>query len=160
MSNVRIILGAYPRIHFACRAREVRDVGGGGVLSEHQVRICSHLDPDDPVMVTELAEYMGVTASTMSLNLTRLEGAGFIFRERDPEDRRVMNVRLTESGERIRDSRTVLDPGRVDAMLQILGPEDRRRAVEGLAILADAADALVARRDEYARPLVRRADPR
>ena len=160
MSNVGIILGAYPRIQFACRAREVRDPGGGGVLSEHQARICSHLDADDPVMVTELAEYMGVTASTMSLNLTRLEGAGFISRERDPEDRRVMNVRLTESGERIRDSLTVLDPDRVDAMLQRLRPEDRRRAVEGLALLADAADALVARRDEYVRSLTGRDDPR
>ena len=160
MSDVRIILGAYPRIHFACRAREVRDAEGGGVLSEHQARICSHLDAADPVMVTELAEYMGVTASTMSLNLTRLEGGGFIFRERDPEDRRVMNVRLTESGERIRDSLTVLDPDRVDALLQGLRPEERRRAVEGLALLADAADALVARKHEYVRSLTGRDESR
>lgn len=149
MSDVGIILGAYPRIHFACRAREVRDPAGSGVVSDHQARILGHLDADDPTMVTELAEYMGVTASTMSLNLTRLEKGGFLLREPDPLDRRVKNVRLTEAGERICGSVTVLDPDRVAALLQTLGPEPRQRAVEGLAILADAADALVARRDHY-----------
>ena len=104
-------------------------------------------------MVTELAEYMGVTPSTMSLNLTRLEKGGFVSRARDPADRRVMNVRLTESGERMRDSATVLDPDLVDAMLSGLRPEDRRRAVDGLAILAGAADSLVARKREYVETL-------
>ncbi len=145
MSDVEIVLSAFPRLHFACRAREVRDVVGGGVLTEHQARILSHLDAADPTMVTELADYMGVTPSTMSLNLKRLRDAGFVCRERDPEDRRVMNVRLTEAGERIRDALTVLDPERVHAMLRGLRPEDRRWAVRGLALLAEAADALVAR---------------
>jgi hypothetical protein len=40
----------------------------------------------------------------------------------------------------------VLDATLVDAMLGGLRPEDRRRAVDGLALLAEAADALVARR--------------
>ena len=153
MSDIEIVLGAYPRIHFACHAREVRDEVGGVALTQHQVRILSHLDAEDPAMVTELAEYMGVTPSTMSLNLTRLEKGGFVSRARDPADRRVMNVRLTESGERMRDSATVLDPDLVDAMLSGLRPEDRRRAVDGLAILAGAADSLVARKREYVETL-------
>ena len=149
MSDVEIVLSAFPRLHFACRAREVRDVSGGGVLTRHQARILGHLDATDPTMVTELAEYMGVTPSTMSLNLKRLRDTGFIFRERDPEDRRVMNVRLTAAGERVRDALTVLDPDRVHAMLSGLRPEDRPCAVRGLALLAEAADALVARRSEH-----------
>lgn len=153
MSDIEIVLGAYPRIHFACHAREVRDEVGGVALTQHQARILSHLDAEDPAMVTELAEYMGVTPSTMSLNLTRLEKGGFVSRARDPADRRVMNVRLTESGERMRDSATVLDPDLVDAMLSGLRPEDRRRAVDGLAILAGAADSLVARKREYVETL-------
>ena len=64
-----------------------------------------------------------------------------------------MNVRLTESGERMRDSATVLNPDRVDAMLRGLRPEDRRRAVDGLAILAGAADSLVARQRKYVETL-------
>ena len=33
MSDVETLLSAYPRIHFACRARHVRDPVGGKVLS-------------------------------------------------------------------------------------------------------------------------------
>jgi len=104
-------------------------------------------------MVTELAEYMGVTASTMSLNLKRLSETGFISRERDPDDRRVMNVRLTEAGGMIREALRELDPGRVEAMLTSLSGEERRLVVRGLAVLADAADGLVAQGSDYIRSL-------
>ncbi len=149
MSDLAIVLGAYPRIHFACRVREVRDAVSGTGLTEHQVRTLGHLGEEDPTMVTELADYMGVTPSTMSLNLKRLEAGGFITRSRDPEDRRVMNVLLTDGGRRMRDSATLLDPDRVDAMLSGLRPDDRRKALEGLVLLAEAADRLVARKKEY-----------
>ena len=96
ISDTSVLLGAFPRVYFACRAREVRDVVRGTTLTEHQARILGQLDAEDPAMVTELAEYMGVTPSTMSLNLKRLEAGGFITRGRDPDDRRVVNVRLTE----------------------------------------------------------------
>ncbi|SVA98563.1 uncharacterized protein METZ01_LOCUS151417 [marine metagenome] len=97
-----------------------------------------------------MAEYMWVTASTMSLNLKRLSEAGFISRERDSEDRRVMNVRLTESGGKIREAVRVLDPGRVEAMLTSLSGEERRFfVVRGLAVFADAADGLVTQGSDY-----------
>lgn len=115
----------------------------------HQARILAHLDEEDPAMVGEIADAMGVTASTMSLNLSRLERGGFISRERDPDDRRVMNVRLTRAGTEIRDESTLLDPDRVDALLTGMKSEERRRALEGLAILADASDRMVARGSEY-----------
>lgn len=145
MSDVQAVLRAYPRIYFACHTRHVRDPLDGREVSAHQASILSHLDPVDPTMVTELADHLGVTASTMSLTLTRLERAGYIHKERDPADRRVMNVRLTERGEAVRDAQTVLDPERVDAMLRAMDPDRRRRAVQGLALLADAADELVRR---------------
>lgn len=158
MSDVEIVMGAYPRIHAACRAGRVHDEGGQVALTAHQARIVSYLDESDPVMVTELADYMGVTPSTMSLNLKRLETAGFISRSRDPADRRVMNVRLTAVGARVRDRLTMLDADRVDSMLRRLRPPERRMAVEGLALLAEASDALVARSDEYVRSLTGEED--
>jgi DNA-binding MarR family transcriptional regulator len=100
-----------------------------------------HLDLADPAMVTELAESLGVTPSTMSLTLGRLERAGLVSRERDPEDRRVMNVRLTEEGERIRETARPFDADSVDAALLRLRPDERREAVRGLALLADAVEA-------------------
>ncbi|HUP53754.1 MAG TPA: MarR family transcriptional regulator [Longimicrobiales bacterium] len=144
-SDVEIVLQTLPRIHFALRTRGVSDPERGVEVSEHQARILGLLDEDDPAMVTELAEVMGVTASTMSLNLKRLEEGGWITRDRDPADRRVMNVRLSPAGARIREGLGELDVARVDALLRTLGREERRVAVQGLVALAEAADALRAR---------------
>ena len=94
-------------------------------------------------MVGELAEHLGVTASTMSLTLKRLEEVGYVRRDRDPSDRRVTNVRLTEAGTRVRDAQTLLDPERVARMLMTLGPSQRADALRGVRLLMDAADALV-----------------
>ena len=149
MSDIDLVMSAYPRIHFACRTRIVRDPGGGSELTAHQAGILRHLDRFEPVMVGELADHLGVTASTMSLNLKRLEGSGFITRSRDPQDRRVMNVRLTGAGERVRVTETDLDPERVHRMLGQLDPESRRTALRGLGLLAEAADSLVRQAREH-----------
>lgn len=147
-SDVAFLMSALPRIQFAC---EPRDEGGvrprhtSGGLTEHQARILRHLDLDDPTMVSELAEYMGVTNSTMSLTLRRLEAAGYIHRTRDPDDRRVMNVRLTPEGGELKDAAQALDPDRLDALLRRLSDEDRIRALQGVLALSRAADALLGR---------------
>ena len=141
-SDVEIVLQTLPRIHFACRSRGGRGPGGQAV-SEHQARILQLLDPEDPAMVGELAEAMGVTPSTMSLNLTRLEAAGLVTRQRDPADRRVMNVRLSAAGTQVREATGELDLDRVDAMLRMLDREERRVVLQGLVTLAEAADAVV-----------------
>lgn len=141
--------GALTRIVEACRRREVADSETGARVSDHQARILLQLDDRDPTMVGELADFLGVTASTMSLNLKRLEAAGCVRRSRDPDDRRVMNVRLTRVGRRIRDRASVLDPARIDAVLGCLRPDEREPALAGLGLLADGADRMVSRGDAY-----------
>lgn len=143
MSDIDTVLHAVPRILFACRERKVRDPGSGKPVSAHRAGILSHLDQEDPTMVGELAEHLGVTASTMSLTLKRLEEVGYIRRDRDPSDRRVTNVRLTEAGARVRDAQSLLDPERVARMLLMLGPTQRAEALRGLRLLMDAADTFV-----------------
>lgn len=148
MSDVDLVLRALPSLREALRPRTI-GAGAAFGVSEHQLRILGFLDAVDPTMVGELAEAMAVTPSTMSLNLKRLEAGGFIERRRDPADRRVMNVRLTEVGRRTREAVPELDPARVDAMLLTLRPDDRRRAIEGLSLLSEAAHRLDARSEAY-----------
>jgi len=142
MSDIETVLSALERIHHACRQRVVRDPEEGTRVSAHQANLLGYLDGGDPTMVTELAEHLGVTVSTMSLTLKRLERSGFVRRERDPADRRVTNVRLTEAGERVRDARSELDPERVAGILKRLDPVSRAQALRGIAVLAEGADAL------------------
>ncbi|HSW28688.1 MAG TPA: MarR family transcriptional regulator [Longimicrobiales bacterium] len=148
MAEYEVLLDAVTRVRRACRPRTAADPEGGAPVSAHQGRVLAFLDQEDPAMVGELAEHLGVTASTMSLTLTRLEGAGYVRRDRDPLDRRVMNVRLTEAGARARDALRELDPERVDRLLALVAPDARAEALRALALLADAADRLLRRERE------------
>jgi DNA-binding MarR family transcriptional regulator len=142
MSEIAVIVSALPRIEGWCRSRGATDAASGATVTERQAVTLRQLDTVDPVMVTELADFLGVTASTMSLNLKRLGEAGLIRRSRDPADRRVMNVLLTEEGARMRDRTSRIDPERVASLLDRLRPEERGRVAEAFARLAEAADDL------------------
>ena len=140
MDAVRQVMTLYPRIFFACHTRHVRDSRSGQVLSAHQASILDHLDEIEATGLNELARHMGVTASTMCLTVDRIERDGYVVRAKDARDGRRVALRLTRSGARLRDEKTVLDPKRVKAMLAHLDPAERREALRGLEMLAQAAD--------------------
>jgi len=135
----RQVMALYPRIYFACHTRHVRDAESHRLLSRHQASILDHLDEIDPTTVNDLARHMGVTAATMSIAIDRLERQGYAVRARDAADRRRVHVRLTSAGVRVRDSASVLDAPRVEALVAALTEEERALAVRGLALLAEAA---------------------
>jgi DNA-binding MarR family transcriptional regulator len=138
-SAVKAVLELYPRIFFACHTRHVRDPESGASLSAHQVSILDHLSADAPTSLAELAAHMGVTASTMSLAIDRLEGEGYVKRARDRKDARRLRLLLTAAGLRIREAHSVLDAEKVGAMLAHLNAAERNDAIRGLELLARAA---------------------
>jgi DNA-binding MarR family transcriptional regulator len=140
-SDVALVLAAYPRIYFACHRRHVYDTEQRRLVSTHQASILDHLDAVESTVLSDLAKHMGVTASTMSLAVDRLEQNGYVTRERDVADRRRVRIRLTEAGVRVRRANSVLDPALVAEMLDQLPASDRREALRGLQTLARAADA-------------------
>lgn len=142
-SEIDVLLEAYPRIYFACHMRHVRDKQSGRDLSAHQASILDHLDSKSGTSVLEIARHLGVTASTMSLSLDRLERANYIRRERDDVDRRRTLVYLTPAGDRIKRQAKVLEPELVGAMLDRLPALQRKQALAGLQLLAEAANQLI-----------------
>lgn len=140
-SDVAVVLDAYPRIYFACHRRHVYDAEQQRLVSAHQASILDHLDAVETTVLSDLAKHMGVTASTMSLTIDRLESNGYVLRERDAADRRRVRVRLTDAGVRVRRANSVLDPVLVAQMLEQLPAAARREALRGLQTLARAADA-------------------
>jgi DNA-binding MarR family transcriptional regulator len=139
----------YAQIYFACHTRHVHDPDSGTKVSARQASILSHLDSVEPTPVSELAAHMGVTVSTMSISLDRLERQGYVVRARAENDARVRHVRLTPAGERLRTAQKVLEPRLVRAMLGRLSPADRRLALRGLELLGAAArDQVKSRRSE------------
>ena len=139
LTPVAEVMTLYPRIYFACHRRHVRDEVTDTRLTAHQASILDHLDEEHPIALGELADHMGVTSSTMSLHIDRLDGLGYATRVRDPEDGRRVALRLTPDGARVRDAKTVLDADRVERLLDRLDVGARVAAVRGLRLLADAA---------------------
>ena len=132
-------MALYPRVYFACHTRHVADPKRNRVLSSHQASVLDHLDEMEPTGLLTLAAHMGVTASTMSLTVDRLARGGYVVRSRDPKDGRRVNLLLTRAGVRIKSEKSVLDPERVRFVLDQLTPEERKKAIHGLALLARAS---------------------
>ncbi len=141
---VQTVLDCYPRIFFACHVRHVRDQSSKRLISSHQASVLDHLDPIEPTHLHELAGHMGITPSSMSLMVDRLERHGYVRRSRDSLDARRVNLRLTRSGLRIKRRQKVLDPRRVELMLRRMPEQDREVAMTGLRILARAAGEMMA----------------
>jgi DNA-binding MarR family transcriptional regulator len=149
---VRQLMEFYPRIYFACHRRHVRDPKSRRVLSAHQGSILDHLDAREPVMLLELARHMGVTPSTMSLEVEQLVRKGYVTRERDRKDGRRLMLRLSSGGVRVREANSVLDTERVRKMLARLSREERAAGIAGLALLAKAASRQTEELEKRRRP--------
>jgi DNA-binding MarR family transcriptional regulator len=149
--QVAELMSLYPRIYFACHTRHVADPKRKRILSSHQASVLDHLDEFEPTGLLKLAAHMGVTASTMSLMIDRLARNGYVIRERDAKDGRRVGLRLTKAGVRIKSEKSVLDPERVRAVLNQLTADERRQAIHGLSLLAQASS--VAMQKTAARPI-------
>ncbi len=103
------------------------------LLSKHKISqgrftvlILLNRDPEKPVNPADLADHASVTRATMTGLIDTLESDGLVKREHSAGDRRMLLVRLTDSG------RTYLDkilPGyfrRVALVMSQLTPDERK----------------------------------
>src|SRR5690348_5767728 len=109
-NHMQRLFREYPKIYLACHRRHVRDDEDGRMLSAQMAGILDHLDLQHPRIISELARHLSVTESTMSIQISKLEGFGYVRRLRDGSDRRRVGVRLTSAGARLREQNSVLDP--------------------------------------------------
>ena len=112
---VETVLRCYPQIYFACHRRHVRDEQTQAVLSAHQASVLDHLDDVEGTSLVSLARHMGVTASTMSLTVDRLERGGYVTRERSEGDRQDGNQCDHRVGARPHDEDADVHPPTRDA---------------------------------------------
>src|SRR4051794_2998396 len=124
--EIKALLRWYPQIYFACHRRHVVDPKTRRALSANQASILDHLDDAEPTDLRTLSRHMGVTASTMSLNVDRLEKGRYVRRRRDRIDARRIELRLTEAGRRVKQQQKLLEPKRVAAVLRRMKASDRR----------------------------------
>ena len=130
---------AYPTIYLACHIDHVRSSSTKWKLSSHDSSILAHLDTTEGMSPRSLASHLGVVPSTLSAAITRLSKLGYIDSEVMVNDKRRKNLRLTALGAEAMASTSVLAAERVQSMLELLSPQERKTAVKGLTILARAA---------------------
>jgi len=142
---VRAVQTCYPQIYLACHTRHTRAASSTSRLSARDSSLLAHLDERKPSRPTDLARHLGVGRSTMSAALKRPRRLGYIDAGTDASDGRILHLRLTSKGAAAMRATSVLEPARVVRLLEMLSPAERRKALEGLALLAGAAQHLIER---------------
>ena len=89
----RLWMGNFPR---------VMSVFAEFDLGKQQAFALTHLEPDEPKPMSELAASMFCDASNITGIADRLESRGLVERRSSQEDRRVKMLVLTPEGERVR----------------------------------------------------------
>ena len=129
----------YPQIFVACHTEHVRAVSTKWRVSSQDASILVHLDREFGLSPRALAGHLGVAPSTLSASIARLSKLGYLNSQPNQEDRRQRELRLTARGAEAISSTSVLNAERVSTMLGKLKPDERRAALRGLALLAEAA---------------------
>lgn len=143
VSNIEVaaVQRDYPKIYLACHTRHVRRRSGPR-LTPQESTLLAHLSPHEGTRASQLARHLGIGASTLSATLKRLVAAGLVTRTPDETDRRAAALRLSRIGAKAMQASSVLDATRVAHMLRHLRPAERRRALDGLALLATASSSI------------------
>lgn len=113
---------------FASACEEMR-------LTPVQIHAVFWLGHDGPLAMGELARRVGTTEKTLTGVVDRLERQGYVNRERDAADRRLVRVRLARRGDEAHRRIDDLVNAKVAELLALLDPADRRalaRIVEKL----------------------------
>jgi DNA-binding MarR family transcriptional regulator len=136
----------FQSIYFATHRRHHQDAPRARTISEQQLHILGHLDRVRDTRVGELAAHMGLSHSSVSLTIDRLQRGGYVTRERSAADARVSLVRLTEVGEEVRDAQRVLEPDLVEALFEKLSQPEQLMARSAMASITRAAREMISER--------------
>jgi DNA-binding MarR family transcriptional regulator len=99
------------------------------------------LERSGPCRLTWLATREGVTQPAMTQLIARLADAGLVDRAADPDDGRVVQVRLTAEGQATLARRRAVRAGRLAGLLAGLSAQERDALAAALPAMAALADA-------------------
>ncbi|GMA62558.1 putative HTH-type transcriptional regulator YusO [Alicyclobacillus fastidiosus] len=108
-------------------------------LTRGQIFMLYHIRQSDRCTVSELAGKMDVKPSAITVMLDRLENNGYVSRERDTEDRRVVNVVLTDFARSVIDDAVDMHNRLVDHHLAQLLQNEVEQLLNTLEKLAEVA---------------------
>lgn len=127
------------------RRNSLRDPIGGLLdeagLTGTQIHAVMWLNHDGSLPMGSLAQRVGVTEKTITGIVDRLERDGYVHRERDPNDRRVVQVALADKGTEVARNLFNLMQRKIGGLLALLDTEDRADLFRLLRKLVERLDA-------------------
>ena len=118
-------------------------------LTMPQLRALSLLN-EAPQRMSDVAAHLGSSLSSATSLIERLEGKGLVERVHDPGDRRVVMCHLTASGRAEVERFWQIKRSRLEALADILTPEELATIVEALEVLSSALERHSRRQDAVA----------
>ncbi len=93
-------------------------------ISVVEIHILEKIYKSENNTTTNIANQLAVTAGTLSVALATLEKKGYIVREKDEMDKRIVRVLLTEKGERINKVHLEFHKNMIDHAVKLLTRKD------------------------------------
>jgi DNA-binding MarR family transcriptional regulator len=112
------------------------DIARSG-LTGPQVSVMAHLVMNGPATVTELGRELGISHSTVSGIVDRLQARDLVQRVQDDADRRYTRISITEKVDRYVQNMEVGPFGRLATALGNATDEQRRTIRNGLSLLRE-----------------------
>lgn len=145
--DVESVLRAYARFRAADVAMVARMRSHTG-LSENELAILRFLLRErahaHEVKPSEIARHLDISSASTTALLDRLEKAGMVVRESNPEDRRSILIAVTDQAEEAIASTYEAFEVRLAGLMTDLSPQEREDVAAFFSSLADAADATAA----------------
>jgi DNA-binding MarR family transcriptional regulator len=123
-------------------ARRLRSRLPQGRIDPAAMIVLHHVQGRGSPRVSELAEVMGLDASTASRHVRQLEDGGYLARTGDPDDRRASRVRLTRRGRAALDQAMRARAAVLDRAIAGWPDDDRAALTILMTRLADSLDRL------------------
>ncbi|MEO8469412.1 MAG: MarR family transcriptional regulator [Chloroflexota bacterium] len=112
-----------------------------GPLSLIHLNVLTVLESDGPTAMSGLADALDVSQASATGIVDRMRKRDLVRRERDPDDRRVVRVVLTETGRRLIDGVAAERRGRLEVLLQDLSDAELEGFLLGARALRRAREA-------------------
>lgn len=134
------------RMLIARFGRRLERTRAGASLTSAETTVLTTVSRCGPIGISELAAAEGINPTMLSRVIRRLEGAGYVVRREDPNDRRAATVATTAFGRRLQERIRAERSDALSTQLSALSGDERAVVHAALPLLERIAEQLKDRR--------------
>ncbi|MGG0299914.1 MarR family transcriptional regulator [Bacillus albus] len=108
-------------------------------LSHQAIRILQLISREKDITIGKVANELSLSHNTASEHVKRLIQKGFIMKERNKQDERVVNLTLTKVGIEVLEKHTLLDTEKINILESQLSKEEQQLIEKAFSLLAKEA---------------------